>query len=179
MTEEGKAALIEAVRKGKPFVGIHTALTTFNKKPGPVDSYLQMLGAEGISHNEQQKARNICADPKFPGFEKLKNGLELFEEWYSIKNYAKDLHVILVQETKGMVGNLYERRNYPATWARMYGKGRVFVTALGHREDIWTNPTFQEILIGGISWALGKVDADITPNIEQVTPHYADLPPER
>ena len=177
MTEEGKAALIEAVRNGKPFIGIHTALTTFNRQPGKIDPYIEMIGAEGISHNAQQKARNTCVDTKFPGFEDRTGGVELFEEWYSIKNFAKDLHVILVQESKGMAGNLYIRAPYPATWAHMYGKGRVFATSMGHREDVWTNPVFQKILIGGISWALGRVDADITPNIEAVTPHYADLPP--
>jgi hypothetical protein len=179
MTAEGKALLIETVRKGKAFIAVHTALTTFNRSPGKIDPYIEMLGGEGISHNAQQKARNTCVDVKFPGCEDLKEGVELFEEWYSIKNYAKDLHVILVQEPKGMVGNLYQRPPYPATWARMFGKGRVFATSMGHREDVWTNPVFQKILVGGISWATGRVDADITPNIETVTPHYSDLPPEK
>ena len=179
MTAEGKAALIEAVHNGKPFIAVHTGLTTFNKTPGKIDPYIEMLGGEGISHNAQQKARNLCVDTKFPGFEDLKDGVELFEEWYSIKNFAKDLHVILVQEPKGMVGNLYIRPPYPATWARMHGKGRVFATSMGHREDVWTNPLFQKILVGGISWATGRVDADITPNIETVTPHYSDLPPDK
>jgi len=179
MTAAGKAALIAAVHNGKPLIAVHTALTTFNRQPGKIDPYLEMLGGEGISHNAQQKAKNLCVDPKFPGFEGAKGGLEFFEEWYSIKNFSKDLHVILVQETSGMVGNLYVRHPYPATWARMYGKGRVFVTSLGHREDVWTNPVFQKILTSGISWAVGRVDADITPNIETVTPHFADLPPEK
>jgi type 1 glutamine amidotransferase len=179
MTEEGKIALIEAVRNGKPFIAVHTALTTFNKKPGPVDPYLQMLGGEGIGHNEQQNAKNLCVDPGFPGFKDATDGLELFEEWYANKNFANDLHVILVQETTGMRGNLYQRRPYPSTWARMHGKGRVFVTSLGHREDVWTNATFQKIMAGGINWALGRIDADITPNIKLVTPHFEDLPPEK
>ncbi len=155
------------------------AMTTFNKLPGKIDLYIEMLGAEGISHNAQQKAKNTCVDTKFPGCEDLKDGIDMFEEWYSIKNFAKDIHVILVQESKGMAGNLYLRPPYPATWARMFGKGRVFATSMGHREDVWTSPTFQKLLVGGMSWALGKVDADITPNIETVTPHYADLPPEK
>jgi type 1 glutamine amidotransferase len=179
MTPETKAALIEAVRNGKPLIAVHTALTTFNRQPGPIDPYLEMLGGEGISHNAQQKARNTCVDTKFPGFENLQGGFELFEEWYSIKSFAKDIHVILVQETKGMNGNLYQRRPYPATWARMFGKGRVFVTSLGHREDVWTNPVFQKILIGGISWATGAVDADIAPNLEKVTPYHADSVDEK
>jgi hypothetical protein len=37
---------------------------------------------------------------------------------------------------------------------------------MGHREDVWTNPIFQEILSGGIRFALGEVKADATPNLE-------------
>src|SRR5207245_2668569 len=97
-------------------------------------------------------------------------------EWYSIKNFAKDLHVILVQDTKGMTGNLYERAPYPATWARMYGKGRVFVTSLGHREDVWTNPAFQKILVGGVSWALGRAEAKHRPREFSETPDWSTHP---
>ena len=103
--------------------------------------------------------------PKFPGMQGLGSGFELLEEWYALDSFAKDLHVILMQETKGMQGAMYQRPPYPSTWARMHGKGRVYYTALGHREDVWTNAIFQQIILGGISWALGQVDADVTPNI--------------
>jgi type 1 glutamine amidotransferase len=99
------------------------------------------------------------------------------EEWYSIKDFRKDLHVLLVQETAGMNGSDYQRPPYPATWARMHGKGRVFYTSMGHREDVWTNPLFQSILLGGISWAVGNVRADVSPNIEKATPQAWTLPP--
>jgi hypothetical protein len=48
---------------------------------------------------------------------------------------------------------------------------------MGHREDIWTNPVFQQVLLGGMNWALGNVDADVTPNIGKVTPQAGVLPP--
>jgi type 1 glutamine amidotransferase len=64
----------------------------------------------------------------------------------------------------------YQRPSYPATWARMEQKGRVFYTSMGHREDVWTNPKFQQVLLGGINWAAGNAEADVTPNIAQVTP---------
>jgi hypothetical protein len=41
---------------------------------------------------------------------------------------------------------------------------------MGHREDVWTSPIFQQIVLGGLAWALKNVDADVTPNIDQVTP---------
>ena len=52
----------------------------------------------------------------------------------------------------------------------MHGKGRVFYTSLGHREDVWSSQIFEQLLLGGLSWALGRLEADITPNLEQVAP---------
>ena len=67
-----------------------------------------------------------------------------------------------------MKGFEYERPNFPATWARKHEKGRVFYTSMGHREDVWKNPIFQDLLLGGLAWACGNVDADVTPNIDKV-----------
>jgi uncharacterized protein len=99
------------------------------------------------------------------------------DEWYSLTDFSKDLHVLLVQETEGMIGVPYKRPPYPATWARKDGAGRVFYTSMGHREDTWTNPKFQQILLGALAWATGNVEADVTPNIESVTPDAWKLPP--
>ncbi len=76
-----------------------------------------------------------------------------------------------------MNGSDYQRPPYPATWARRHGRGRVFYTSMGHREDVWTNPIFQGVLLGGIAWSLRNVDADVTPNLEKATPGHAVLPP--
>ena len=32
----------------------------------------------------------------------------------------------------------------------MHGKGRVFYTSMGHREDVWENAKFQGLAIGGL-----------------------------
>ena len=120
-----------------------------------------------------------CVDAKFPGLAKQADGFSLTEEWYSLKNFAKNLHVLLVEETEGMKGNMYQRPPYPATWVRMHDKGRVFYTNLGHREDVWTNPIFQDLLVGGLSWAVGNVDVEVAPNIEKVAAGAWQLPPEK
>ncbi len=135
-----------------------------------------MLGGEFISHGAQQAARMRVVDHKFPGCDNIDQGFDLHEEWYSLKNFAPDLHVLLVQETKGMQGKDYERPPYPATWARNHQKGRVFYTSMGHREDVWTNPIFQAVVIGGLKWATRQVDAEIPANITKVTPDAAIMP---
>ncbi len=179
MSPKGKENLLKAIADGLGFMGSHCASDTFHSR-GPRnqnqpvdrrDPYIRMLGGEFIVHGRQQRARMIVADPHFPGAERLGKSFELHEEWYALKNFADDLHVILVQDTKGMVGRMYNRPPYPATWARLHGKGRVFYTSMGHREDVWTNPLFQGLIVGAVSWAAGLVEADVTPNIRKVTPH--------
>ena len=193
MTPAGKEAFLNAIKHGKGFIGTHAASDTFHtgetganwKNKGPnryrnddeADSYIQMLGAEFIIHGKQQSATMRVADPKFPGFQDIGASFALNDEWYSLKNFAKNLHVILAQETATMEGEPYQRPPYPATWARMHGQGRVFYTSMGHREDVWTNPLYQEMLFGGIAWAVRNANANVTPNLAQVTPHCMELPP--
>jgi uncharacterized protein len=192
MTAEGKAALLEGIRKGKGFVGLHAANDSFHVQPDAgdkssrfkaygdkVDPYIAMLGGEFIRHGPQQEATARVVDGKFPGAESLKDSFSLLDEWYTFKDFAKDMHVIHALETKGMKGIDYQRAPLPYTWARRHGQGRVFYTGLGHREDVWTKPLFQDVLLGGLGWAAGNVDADVTPNIETATPGYQEIQPEK
>jgi uncharacterized protein len=186
MPPEGKKALLDAIAAGKGFIGIHSADDSFHSKGEQFenqdlakrDPYLQMVGGEFIVHGEQQEAEMKIVSPRFPGVQGLGASFRMAEEWYTHKNFAPDLHVILVNETKGMKGKDYNRPPFPSTWARMHGKGRVFYTSLGHRDDVWKSETFHKILLGGIAWALGEVDADVTPNLTQVTPECAKLQPK-
>jgi uncharacterized protein len=183
MTPEGKQALLDYVKSGKAFIGTHSASDTFHtdneSKKGPdrylnhgnkADPYIRMLGGEFIKHGAQQVATNRVIDPKFPGFEKVGDSFAFQEEWYSLKDFNPDIHVLTVIDAPSMKGAEYERPPYPTTWARKEGKGRVFFTAMGHREDVWTNPTFQQILVGGVKWALGEVKAKVPANIKKAAP---------
>ncbi len=170
LDETQKKKFLDAVAAGKPFVGIHSATDTFHSKK-EIDPYIAMIGGEFLTHGEQQEAMMKVVSPHFPGVKDLGKGFKMKDEWYVNKNYAKDMHVVLLQETKGMKGEMYHRPDFPATWAKMSGKGRVFYTSMGHREDVWENKKFQDVLLGGISWALGNAEADIKPNLAEVAPH--------
>lgn len=189
MTAEGKTGFLKAIENGKGFVGIHSAADTFHSPTylqggakawesdgANADPYIKMIGGEFIKHDAQQRAHQIVADPKFPGLAAVGADFGPNEEWYSLKNFARDLHVLLVQETKDMAGPSYQRPPYPATWARMHGKGRVFYTNMGHRDDVWTNPVFQSVLMGGLNWSLGRAKADVASNLAKVAPQGSVLP---
>ena len=181
MSLAGKQRLLEAVAGGKGFVAFHSSCACW-RTPGPrianateLDPYIAMIGGEFIAHGPQQEATMRVASPAFPGMNGLGDSFKLLEEWYALKNFADDLHVILVQETTGMKGDCYQRPPYPSTWARRHGKGRVFVTSMAHRENVWMEEPFQQIVLGGLGWALGNVDADVSPNIDTVTPRAREL----
>ncbi|NOY41073.1 MAG: ThuA domain-containing protein [Planctomycetes bacterium] len=181
MSKTGKQRLLDAVAAGKGFLGFHSSCASW-RTPGEsvansekVDPYIAMIGGEFIAHRAQQEATMRVSSPNFPGMEGFGDSFRLMEEWYALKNFNEDLHVILTQETAGMRGDCYQRPPYPSTWARMHGKGRVFFTAMGHRENVWVEPPFQPIVLGGLAWVLGRVDANVTPNIDKVTPDARQL----
>ena len=45
-------------------------------------------------------------------------------------------------------------RDFPVSWAKDYGQGRVFYTALGDWEPTWKDPRYRTHLIEGIRWAM-------------------------
>jgi uncharacterized protein len=194
MSPAGKQALLDAIHGGLGFVGVHAAADTFHTEPDPddrsnryiahgenEDPYLRMLGGEFITHGSTprlQTANLVVKDQNFPGIEGVTPPVSFTEEWYSLKDFVPDIHVILALDTQGMKGEPYQRAPYPATWARMHGSGRVFYTAMGDRPENWSNTFFLNLLAGGIRWSIGDAQASLTRNLAEATPGYAEIPPK-
>ena len=99
------------------------------------------------------------------------------EEIYLQKNYDRHKLRDLLSLDKHP-NKKRERGHYPISWCKTYGKGRVFYTSLGHREDVWdpntpgdmkrANPqhvsvAYQKHILNGILWALGLAEGEATP----------------
>ena len=192
MPPGGKQALLDAVRGGKGFIGVHAASDSFHTPTEVpdrsnryrtyypnVDPYVAMLGGEFINHGRQQSGRVRVVDARFPGMGGFTDGAPRMGEWYSLKEFAPDMHVLMVLDTEGMQDPEYQRGPYPVTWARRHGQGRVLYTALGHREDEWADPAFLGLLSGALRWAFGDVAAELPPNLAAAAPRHADIPPRR
>jgi type 1 glutamine amidotransferase len=194
MSPAGKQTLLSSIQNGVGFVGCHAASDTFHTQPDPKDlsnryiahgaqsdPYLRMLGGEFIVHGRDprlQTANIIINDPSFPGLEGLHSPVSFTEEWYSLKDFATDMHVIGTVDTSMLKNECYQRRPYPVIWARMNGKGRVFFDALGDRPENWQNEFFLNVLAGGIRWSLGDAEANLSQNLLTAAPGYADIPPK-
>lgn len=193
MTAAGKQKFLDTIHDGKGFVGVHAASDTFHTKPDSPetgtrytaygdksDPFLRMLGGEFITHGSNprlQTCKVTINDPKFPGLDGVSSPVEFTEEWYSLKDFMTDIHVIGTLDTAGMKGNCYQRKPYPVIWSRMHGKGRVFYTAMGDRPENWQIPFFLNQVAGGILFALGEAKGSVSQNLTSVAPGYAEIPP--
>jgi type 1 glutamine amidotransferase len=171
-----KDGFLNWIKEGHAFIGIHAASDTFHQWPG----YLDMLGGEFTKHGKQIGVEAINMDPKNPATAALPPSWAIKqEEIYNFKDYdPAKVHELLTLGISPLDG--VTPGHYPVSWCKMYGKGRVFYTSLGHREDIWdTDPTipnrinppeiaqkYQDFLLGGIKWALGLEPGDATPQLQ-------------
>lgn len=167
LSPEQRADLLWFVHDaGKGFVAAHTGLTAFESWP----QFNDLLGGQFDNHPwNTTSAHLIVTDPKFPGFEGFAKDSNISDEFYQAKNFrAGDSHVILridpssVDMKRPQV--VAADAPYPLAWARMYGKGRVFYATFAHADATWDDPRVQDMYMGAIKWALGLVDADVSPN---------------
>lgn len=174
LTARGKERLSASVAAGKGLVGIHCAAyallsgeSTQLQSVEQRDPYTKMLGGEMRQCLGKQSCRHRIFDPDFPGVAKMKTPeFTVNDEPYGLKNYADDIHVIAVNETE-IPGNAF-RRPFPSVWARRHGRGRVFYVSMGHDEDAWRTEPFQNIVLSGLDWTLGRTNANLTPNLKKV-----------
>jgi hypothetical protein len=150
---------------GKGFIGIHSAAITFTKWPEFVD----MVGGTYDEHPWGTfDAPIVVEDPKFPGMQQWPHAVTLRDEIYQMKSFSRDkVHVLMsLDASKLDLTNPKVHRadhDFAVAWVKMYGKGRVYYSTLGHPEENWDDPRLQQMYVGAIKWAMGLVDADITP----------------
>jgi uncharacterized protein len=145
-----REAFLAWIESGKALVGIHAAADTFHGWP----AFITLLGAEFDYHREQAKVRVLIDDPKHPATEGLVAPIELFDEIYLYKNFDRArVHMLLSLDRHPNTG---EPGFYPVAWTREQGKGRVFYTSPGHRDEVVQADWFGRHLLGGIRWALQR-----------------------
>lgn len=156
---------LDWIKDGHAFIGIHAASDTFRDWP----AYIDMLGAEFTHHGAKQVGVEcINQDPSSPATAGLgKTWTITKEEIYQFKNYdPAKVHELLTLNKHPETG---ADGHFPVSWCKSYGRGRVFYTSLGHREDI-SDPdpdlkgrvnsveiskAYDAHLLGGIEWSLG------------------------
>jgi uncharacterized protein len=143
------------VQAGGAVLGTHSATDTYHNEP----RYLDMIGAEFDTHGNQAQADMLVDNRKHPATEMLGSRWLVFDEIYHFKmnNRGKvDMLLSLDRQPADGLPGASQPTDMPIAWTKPYGSGRVFYTALGHREEVWQDKKFQQHLVGGISWVLKR-----------------------
>jgi uncharacterized protein len=166
MDDQKRADFLSAIRDdGKGFVGIHSATITFTSWP----DYGEMIGGYFDEHPWNTfEAPVVVEDPAFPGMKAWGPSFVLTDEIYQMKNFSRSNTRVLMRLDASKLDLANPRvhrtdKDFAVAWAKMYGKGRVFYTTLGHVETNWDKPEMQTMMTEAIKWALRLVDADVTP----------------
>jgi hypothetical protein len=150
---------------GKGFIGVHSATITWTKWP----EFIEMIGGCFDEHPWNTFAAPILVeDSAFPGMSQWPRAFTLTDEIYQIKNYTRENTRVLMRLDAGKLDlnnpKVHRKDNdFAVTWAKMYGKGRVFYSTLGHVEANWDKPEVQKMFLEAIKWAMRLTDADVTP----------------
>lgn len=147
-------AFLSWIRTGHPFVATHSATDTYHDEP----EYREMIGGEFETHGNETTVEPRIEDRSHPSTSALPSPFRVFDEIYEFRrNPRGQVNVLLSLDRHPDDGHpeAGQPGDFPLAWHRMYGNGRVFYTALGHREDVWNDTRFQQHLLGAIRWAFG------------------------
>lgn len=176
---ELKASLLGFISGGKGFVGIHDAIATFVQYPkyDQWPPFGQMLGAtENGGHPWNGEPMTVKIDDPASPLNAAFQGKEfqITDQAFQFQEPAlrDHLHVLLsidVEKT-GLAPNRRilparaQDKDFPMSWIRRYGNGRVFYCGLGHGPAVFWNAPMLEHMLAGIQYALGDLPANDAPS---------------
>jgi len=150
--EKARENLRRFVSDGGGLVSVHFACGAWY---GEWPEYQNILGRvwhgpAGRQHDPRGPFRVQITDTNHP----VTRGLADFDTDDELYTCLKgDAPVHLLAEAKSKV----DGKNYPQAFVHQYGKGRVFLTTLGHDVKAWTNsPAVGELVRRGCAWAAGE-----------------------
>jgi type 1 glutamine amidotransferase len=157
MSDAQKTALLDFVRSGRGFIGVHSAADTFYTWP----DYLDLIGGYFDGHPWHQAVTIEVPDPSDPLVAFLGNSMQVEDEIYQISDFDyRGSHVLLRLDPSsvdlGKTGVHQRFYGWPLAWTRSYGNGRVFYTALGHEPLVWQDARYQRTLTNAILWSVRR-----------------------
>ena len=147
-------AFLGWIAEGPGFAGMHSAADTYHDEP----AYLDMLGNEFLTHGAESSVDAMVENPTHPASAMLGPRFAIFDEIYRFARGNRGQVTMLMsldrQPVDGLPGQ-GEPADLPLAWAKAHGAGRVFYTALGHRDDVWSNGSYRQHIGAGLQWVLG------------------------
>jgi type 1 glutamine amidotransferase len=169
MDDAQKADMMSFIKEdGKGFVGIHAALDTNYKWP----EYGEMIGGYFDQHPWSTfNAPIVSEDSEFPATRHFPRAFTKYDEIYQPKEWSRDkVHVLLSLDASKLDyaagGNRVHRddHDFAVAWDKMYGKGRVFYSTLGHTPESWDDPDVKQMYFEAVRWVLRMTEGSTSPH---------------
>jgi type 1 glutamine amidotransferase len=153
--------LTDYVRKGGGFFGIHAATDTLKRSlayGAMIGGYFDghpWAGSQTVRVRVEQPEHVLCKGV-FP-----KEGFFIKDEIYQMKDpYTRDqvqvlLSVDIDQSEEPRKPIKRKDKDFPLSWVKPYGKGRVFYSALGHNKAVFSNPMVLQHWLNGLQYVMG------------------------
>jgi len=158
--------LTDYVRNGGGFFGIHAATDTLKKSPAYGDmigGYFDghpWSGGQTVSVRIEQPKHALCVDV-FHGKEfSIKDEIYQMQDPYSRDKVQVLLSIDLEQSEKPAKPIKRKDKDFPISWIKEYGKGRVFYSALGHNKATFGNLLVLQHWLEGLQYVLGDKPID-------------------
>lgn len=150
-------------QEGHAFLGVHSAADTFED----YEPYWDMIGGSFNGHpwGAGSTVTIKVHDPSHPAAAPWGESVTLKDEIYQFSHWQPEKVRVLMSLDMEKT-DLKKPYHVPVLWVKEYGNGRVMHMSMGHREDVWENPTYQKSLLGGIRWLSGQEPGNAKPNPE-------------
>ncbi|HSH95011.1 MAG TPA: ThuA domain-containing protein [Roseimicrobium sp.] len=162
---EPREALLDFVKSGKGFIGVHSSSDTFADFKGYVDMINGNFGGHPWGSGTMVTYTNH--EPKNAITAMYGDEFSFKEETYQYKPGSYNPDSVRVLISLNMTKTEPKMPwHVPVCWVREFGDGRLFYTNFGHNESTWKDAKFHAHLIAGIRWALKLDQGPATPNPE-------------
>ncbi|MEV6521487.1 ThuA domain-containing protein [Longispora sp. NPDC051575] len=160
---------------GKGIVAIHNTTDMNIDAAFPWWDQLVMGGAHMTAHSAILQGTAKVADKTHPSTQGLPDRWARSEEWYNFdKDQRGDVHVLVTaDETTYNPGPSKMGHDHPISWCREGQPAKVWATAMGHNTSSYSEPLFQQHVLGGVKWAAGAAPGScggtVTNRYQKVT----------
>ena len=169
-TKRRREALINFVKSGKGFGGLHAAIDSNRTWP----DYQEMIGGV-FMHHPFGNINLRLDDPNSPITAMLDaKGFNFSDEIYVMdpaSPYSRAKNHILLSinpSDPGKGTDLAKGKrpdnDFALSWIKKYGEGRVFFCAFGHYNEVFEKPLIMKHYLAGIQYTMGDLKADDAPS---------------
>lgn len=173
---ELKKSLLDFVASGKGLVGIHDAIATFVQYPqyDQWPEFGRMLGGtengghpwDGVDMTVHVEDRDSPLTAMFSGESVVINDQAMQLQEPTFRDRLRVLMTVDPSRTpapRRIFSARQQDQDFPVSWIKRHGQGRVFYTFLGHYpRSFWDKANLAHML-AGIQYAMGDLQADDTP----------------